>query len=194
MTVVFPPDIVPTQMDEPEPVVTGGVLRSELTGAAQIRASARMRWRASFTLPPLQPDEARRVRAALTQARRDTLAIQLSPNAVGGPGAVSGVSCKFIWSGGFLLVMQGLPSSLTLRQGWFVSILTGGRHYLYQIAEDALGGFADRTITMTSVPHAIHAVNDPVSFVPTLEGVASWGGGTIDAVLSSGAVFTVEQL
>lgn len=194
MTVVFPSDIVPTQMDEPEPVVTGGVLRSELTGAAQIRASARMRWRASFTLPPLQPDEARRVRAALTQARRDTLAIGLPATALAGPGTVAGVQVNTAWSGGSSVSLKGLPSGLTLLTGWFVSILTGGRHYLYQIAADVASGATTRTVVMTSVPHAIHAVNDPVSFVPTLEGAASWGGGTIDAVLSSGAVFTVEQL
>lgn len=194
MTVQFPTSIAPRMIGQLQPISTGGVVRSELTGAGQQRTSARQRWAATFELPPLTVDQQALAAVALTQAMKDTLAVTLPQEAIGGPGAVSGVQVNTAWSGLFGLSLKGLPSGLALTAGTFLSISTGGTSYLYRMAADSPAGTTTRTIQLTSVPHVTHAVNDAVSFLPVLEGVVSFGGQSVDVNRLHSISFTVEQL
>lgn len=194
MTVQFPISIAPRMIGSLQPLSPGEVVRSGLTGAGQQRTSARQRWAATFEFPPLTQAQQALAAVALTQAMKDTLAVTLSQEAIGGPGPIVGVQVNTAWSALFGLSLKGLPSDLALTAGTFLSIMTGGTSYLYRMAADSPAGATTRTIQLTSVPHVVHAINDAVTFLPVLEGAVSWGGQTIDVERLHSLSFTVEQL
>lgn len=194
MPVTFPlPDMV-SMIGEPQMLATGDVLASASGVTREVRSATR-RWRVEFEMAPLDTDQKRLVSGALDRAIGDRLIVELPMRVLAGPDPVpTGVQVNTLWSSLYGLSMKGLPSGLVLRENWFITIVTGGRNYLYTIAADSPAGTTTRTVQITSLPRVHHAVNDPILFAPVIEGRVERTHGRIDAsTYADGISFAVEE-
>lgn len=114
----------------------GGDLVPILGGVTQRIDRLGSRWAVEVTLPPMDPDEARLWVSRLVQAKAaDGYMPWPQPTEVGDEGVprVNGAG-----QAGTVLAIDGLPPGKALKEGWFFSVITGGRRYLYMIAADVV--------------------------------------------------------
>lgn len=174
----------------------GNTQKGALGGAAQRINRLGNRWAVNVTMPPLTPLQARNWSAGLTAALQNgvRMAIVQPDLATGAPGTVR---VNGAGQAGAALVCDGAGAGYVARIGQWVSIITGGRRYLYQIAADAtatVGGAL--TLTLTAPLRVEHADNDLVELAaPEIEGLIvglpEWG---IDVdYLTRGFSFTIEE-
>jgi hypothetical protein len=130
----FPDNIAPNDCT-PFLVDYGGVLRSAIGGASQKIDRLGTRFRVELTYPPLFGNDGRIFVSRLIRAKREGLRIEyplLSVNQ-GAPGSpvVNGSGQT-----GFTLAVRGLTPSYAGKEGYWLSIVRSGQHYLHNVTAD----------------------------------------------------------
>lgn len=146
MSIALPTDIAPEDQ-VPYLIDFGGSLEPYLGGISQRIDRLGSRWGLEVSLPPLFVEEARVWFSRLVQAKREDglLPWPQSPDVgdVGTP-RVNGAG-----QNGTSLSIDGLPAGKAVKEGWFFSLIAGGRRYLHLIVADVSangGGAATLTI------------------------------------------------
>lgn len=164
---VVPNNIVPALID------FGGVQRPPLGGKLLRINRLGNRYRAYVSLPPI-PNEAvgRVVVSRLLQAKTQGLRIEYPLCGVdqGSPGTprVKGAN-----QAGTQIDLDGFTSGYTVKEGFWLSIVTGGQHYLYNSATGSIAdGSGNVTVHVTPALRRPPADNDLVHIAqPMIEGI-----------------------
>jgi hypothetical protein len=176
----------------------GGVIDSTLGGGSQIVNRPGARCQLPVQLPPMQGDTARRWFAALTAALFEggRMTLRQVGLVVGAPGAplVNGAGQV-----GQTLAIDGGAGGYAYKAGQCVSITTGGRKYLYPLAQDgALNGAGAGSILLALPLRASPSDNDPVEIAaPVIEGSVELDDPHLpftEARLAQGMGFTISEL
>lgn len=171
MTLAWPSGVVGNIQTE-IPMALGNPQKSPLTGTTQGGGSSVVMWRLELNFPPENVmADVRAVRNVMAMAKQDTVAIPVRQPGftVGTPGTVT-VGTGHT-AGTKSLPLAGIASGYEFVAGQFISILTGGRYYLYTLAADSPAGSATRTVTLTSTTRAAHASGNTVDVTtPMIEG------------------------
>lgn len=141
---------------------------SPLTESMQIGGSAVVLRQVSFDFPPVADLAlARQVRSILDQARQDRVILPMHQPGFVLP-TVGAITVNAAASAGKTLAVAGLPTSLALAAGQYLSVSTGGQWYLYALAADSPAGSANRTLSLTSAKRAAHATGHAVALSPAM--------------------------
>jgi hypothetical protein len=171
MTLAWPAGVVGNVQTE-VPMALGNPQKSPLTGTTQGGGSSVVMWRLELSFPPQNSlTNVRAIRTVMAQAKQDTVAIPVRQPGftVGSPGTVT-VGTGHV-AGTKTLQLAGIAGGYAFVAGQFISILTGGRYYLYTLAADSAAGSATRTVTLTSTTRAAHASGNTVDVAaPMIEG------------------------
>jgi hypothetical protein len=151
MTIALPSTPLPNQA-VPRLRVWGGPIGGDLGGEMQNIILPGTRFALDVTMPRMKPEPDGRIwPAALCAARARGSSVTMpfpQPGLdVGTPGSavVNGASQL-----GSTLALSGMTAGYVIRQGQFLSIYTGGRHYLHQASADTIvagGGTVSLPIT-----------------------------------------------
>lgn len=191
-SVYFPTDIVPTKA-EAEFIDFSATL-SPPSGGPEQRLLRAGRWQVTYQYPPLTPDQARRAVARLVQGKQYGIIVPFYrpgiTQAGGGAVAVNGGGQT-----GSLLTIDGIVGASDLFEGWFASVVTGGRRFLYMI--NAYSSVAGGAAMMPVFPmlRRSPADNDVVELAdPKIEGfVTSQARWSIESAVEYGLSFTVRE-
>ena len=171
MTLAWPAGVVGNVQTE-VPMALGNPQKSPLTGTTQGGGSSVVMWRLELSFPPQNNStNVRAIRTVMAQAKQDTVAIPVRQPGftVGSPGTVT-VGAGHT-AGTKSLPLAGIAGGYAFVAGQFISVLTGGRYYLYTLAADSAAGSATRTVTLTSTTRAAHANGNTVDVAaPMIEG------------------------
>jgi hypothetical protein len=175
----------------------GNNQQGALGGSAQRINRLGNRWRLSFEMPPLKPEQAREWSAALVRGRRQGVrfgVLQPGHN-TGAPGVVLVAGAG---QAGAELDVDGATVGYVAKAGAWASINTGGRRYLHQIAQSVqFSETGTATLQIEPLLRVIPADNAPVELAaPQIEGllagVPAWG---IDVdYLTRGFSFAIEEV
>jgi hypothetical protein len=177
--------------------VTFGVVRqNELGGAAQRIDRTGDRWAVDITLPPMVPADARRWHAALTAAVREGAKwrlrqVDLSVS-VGNAVRVAGADQL-----GMALDVDGMRAGGGWPAGAMVSVITGGRGYLHQLAvAGAAASDGTAELALNEMLRVSPADNAVVDFAPSIEGLINDEAATlsIDRLRLGRASFTITEM
>lgn len=169
--IVFPDEVVPN--DIVPALIDFGVIQRPPLGGKVLRVNRLgNRFRASVSLPAIENDGLGRiVLSRLLKAKTQGLRIDYPLCGVdqGEPGSplVKGAN-----QAGSALAMDGFAPGYVLREGYWLSILTGGQHFLYNSAVDATAdGSGNLTAQLTPSLRRPPADNDVVYVQqPMMEG------------------------
>lgn len=175
----------------------GGTQRSALGGAAQRVNRLGNRWRMTFACPVMTPVQAREWASALSLGLKNgvSCAIRQVGTPTGSPGTVLVAGAS---QAGFDLDCDGFNPGYAVRNGQWLSLLTGSRRYLYMSAANVradASGLA--TLSLTAPLRAEPANTDPVELgAPVIEGLLVEGlGWSLDPDrLARGFTFTIEEV
>lgn len=174
----------------------GGTQQGPLGGAAQRVNRLGNRWRYTVTMPPMTMTDARIWTAALTRGLRNGVSYQVlqpdTPTGTTGTPLVNGAGQT-----GAAIVVDSARAGYSVAAGQWLSILTGGRRYLYMAAAYVKLAGGAGTIQIDPPLRATPADNDPVELAaPVIEGLLSaapgWGVD-VDQV-ARGIAFTIEEV
>lgn len=128
----FPDDIAPNGCT-PTLVDYGGVLRSAIGGATQKIDRLGSRFRVELTYPPMFEADGRIFVSRLIRAKREGLRVEYPLLSVdqGLPGLpkVNGAGQT-----GFALAVDGLTPNYSGKEGYWLSIVRAGQHYLHNVS------------------------------------------------------------
>lgn len=173
----------------------GGEISSAL-GAGAVRVNRLgNRWAFDVRTPPLAGAQARAWCAALASARTAGALFALTQPGldVGSPGTPL---VKGAGQTGSVLVIDGLASSYGLRAGQWISLISGGRRYVHQVAADVTAVSGEASVPITPMLRVSPADNATVEVAaPMVEGFlggaeVSW---TVDAAGHAGLGFTITE-
>lgn len=139
----LPPGVVPNAM-QPALIDFGGVQRPS-SGAAALRLNRPgNRYRCAFSIPPTQMNgHGRVIVSRLIRAKSEGLRLpfELTGVSQGSPGqpVVDGAG-----QAGMTLSVRGLTPHYTAREGYWMSVVTAGQHYLHNIAGNVSAGDSGR--------------------------------------------------
>lgn len=176
----------------------GGVIDSSLGGASQIVNRPGTRFACEVQLPPMTGADARRWFGGLTAAMQEggRFTLRQVGLVIGAPGtpAVNGAGQV-----GQLLAIDGGAAGYAYKTGQCISIITGGRRYLYPLANDGvLNGAGAGTLPLSVPLRASPADNDAVVILaPTIEGSVALEDAHLpfnEARLATGMGFTISEL
>lgn len=127
----------------------GLILRPALGGAVQRVDRAGSRFRAEVSFPPMRPDTARRFISRLLDAKREGLRIEYPllgvSQGIPGTPVVDGAGQT-----GTTLAVRGLTPRYAFKEGFWLSIVKAGQHYLHNCRSNAVaGGDGATTVTIT---------------------------------------------
>lgn len=194
MSILLPTSPCPTGA-QPKQFDFGGDLTP--WGGGEIQNIDRLGTRFSMvvSLPPLWRDEAGVWVSRLLQAKRSSavLAFPQLGDDVGDEGVprVNGAG-----QAGTFLAIDGLPANKPVKEGWFFSILTGGRRYLHCITADVVASPSGEAIlSIEPMLRIIPADNAVVELAePKMEGMVQGGvGWDIDLAIEFGLSFTLVE-
>lgn len=185
------------QSAQPTLLDFGAVLEPGLGGASQYIGRLGDRYEVAVQMPPMKPETARIFISRLAQAKKSSLVMPFpQPGVTVGAEGVPRVNGA--GQAGTFLAIDGLPASKVLRDGWFFSILTGGRRYIHQLAADSTasaGGAA--TIQFEPMLRVSPADNAVIEFAtPMIEGFVQGNGlpWDIDTARNVGLSFTIREI
>lgn len=188
--ILFTPDGV-----EWEVIDFGGTLSGVVGGSDQRINRLGNRWRMIVTLASMRPVEAEAWAAVLTRGLRTGVRMRVpEPDTpTGSPGdlLVSGAG-----QAGTALVIDGGTRGHVIRQGKWLSVLTGGRRYLHKAAVTLqLGATGAGTLEIEPPLRVIPADNAPVEVaVPMIEGLIEPPSWRIDARrIAEGVTFAIRE-
>ena len=194
MTIAWPSGVVGNVQSE-IPLALGAPQKSPLTGTTQGGGSSVVMWRLELSFPPQNNlANVRAIRNVMAQAKQDTVAIPVRQPGfnVGNPGTIT-VGSGHV-AGTKTLPLTGIAAGYSLLAGQFLSILTGGRYYLYTLAADSLAGAASRTVTLTSTTRAAHASGNTVDVAaPMIEGWVDLKSLSADVQAHYGFSLAIEE-
>ena len=129
------------------------------------------RFRIAVTMPPMKQKTARQWLTALTRGKREGVRMEF-PMPDFDPGSPGTVLINGAGQTGSSLIVDGAQPQYPFREGQPFSILTGGKHHLYFVAEEVIAnGSGQATLTLTTMLRRPHADNDPCHFAkPMIEG------------------------
>lgn len=174
----------------------GGTMQGPLGGSAQRINRLGSRWRYEVVMPPMVMADARKWAAALSRGLREGVSYEVlqptTPAGVPGSVLINGGS-----QAGDSIVVDGGRAGYSVYAGQWLSILTGGRRYLYQAAAYVKLAGGAGTIEIEPPLRATPADNDPITFAaPMIEGLLSGPPGwsiDVDRV-ARGITFAIEEV
>lgn len=174
----------------------GGTQQGALGGSAQRVNRLGNRWSMTFECPAMPPQQARAWESALARGLKNGVSciIRQVGTPTGSPGAalVRGAA-----QAGGTLEIDGLAPGYVVRDGQWLSVLTGGRRYLYMAGGTVMAGADTRAaVPLTDLLRLTPADNAPVELgLPVIEGLLSGPPGwTIDAGrIARGFQFTITE-
>lgn len=112
----------------------GGVQRPSLGGRLTRINRLGSRFMASVSLPPLELDRGRLFVSRLIRAKSEGLRMEI-PLTLGNQG-IPGVTAVVdgAVTGGMTLPVRGLNAGYAAREGYWLSIVRGGQHYVHSVA------------------------------------------------------------
>jgi hypothetical protein len=135
MAILFPSSPMPLA-PRPKLVDFGGDLTPFLGGPVQRIGRLGSRFGLAVELPRLDQEEARVWVSRLLQAKASS-GVHRWPQLGDGVGDEGAPKVNGAGQSGAVLSIDGLPPGKTLKEGWFFSLIAGGRRYLHLIAADA---------------------------------------------------------
>lgn len=150
----------------------GGILRPPLGGPIQRVNRLGNRHRMAFTLPPMKNNaEGRAVVSRLIRAKVEGILLEL-PLAGVNQGSPGNPKIKGASQAGSSIDIDGLRPGYGVSEGFWLNIVTGGRHYLYNVAAPAAANGSGEATIQLSVPlRKSPADNDVVLLQkPVIEG------------------------
>lgn len=175
----------------------GGTLRGPLGGTAQRINRLGNRWGMTFRCPAMSFADAREWSAALSLGLKNGVSCRVRQPGLntGSPGTVLVAGAG---QSGFALDVDGMNPGYPVRRGQWMSLLTGGRRYLYLSGDHvAADGSGTATLALTTALRAEPADNDPVTLgAPVIEGLlVERPGWSLDPrALAGGFTFTIEEV
>jgi hypothetical protein len=175
----------------------GGNQEGPLGGTTQRVNRLGKRWRCEVQLPTMTPAVAREWAVDLERGLDEGVSwrIRQVSTPTGSPGAVLVNGAD--QAGDELIVDGGTPGYVA-KKGAFFSLTTGGRSYLYKMAQSVqLSGTGAGTLLIEPRLRRIPANNDPINFgSPVITGLLSLPPGLeIDAGrLVRGFAFSIEEV
>lgn len=174
----------------------GALLEPGLGGASQYVSRLGNRFELQVQYPPMTAEVARVFISRLNQAKASTLLMPFPQ-----PGVVVGAEGAPRVNGagqaGTFLSIDGLPAGKAVSEGWFFSLIAGGRRYLHQVSADAVATGAG-AITLAIEP--MLRVSAPDNAVvelatPMIEGFVQGDGvpWTIETAALYGLSFTIRE-
>jgi hypothetical protein len=175
----------------------GAVLEPGLGGPSQYVGRLGDRYEVAVQMPTMEAEVARVFISRLTQAKKSSLLMPF-PQAGVTVGAEGAPRVNGAGQAGTVLAIDGLPAAKAVKEGWFFSILTGGRRYVHQVAADAVadggGAIVLNIEPMLRVSPSDNAVVELA--VPMIEGFVQGDGlpWSIDVAAHVGLSFTVREI
>jgi hypothetical protein len=161
------------------PIDFGITRQSEMGGAGQRINRTGNRWSLGFTLPPMFPAQAREWQAALVAAVRQGARFRLRQlgldTSVGNAVLVKGAGQT-----GMTLNVDGMRPGGAWPRGAMISVTTGGRSYLHQLASaGAADAGGEAALPLNEMLRAVPSDNAAVSFAPSIEGLIDVDAATL---------------
>jgi hypothetical protein len=155
----------------------GTILSPFLGGPEQYVDRVGTRFGLRVTLPPKRTqDDARVIQSRLLQGRKSRLIMPWPQPGVdvGNPGTPL---VREATNGGTFLPLKGLAAGLQIREGQFVSIIHGGRRYVYMITADVTANDSGEAgAAIFPLLRTPLSINDVVEIArPMIEGFVSPG-------------------
>lgn len=130
----------------------GGVLSPFLGGPEQLINRLGTRWGQRVVFPPMRSaEEGRLFVSRLVQAGESSLLMRWEGEEVD-KGDCGAPQISAAVSGGSIIPISGLPAGKLLKEGWFFSIIHGGRRYVHMFTADALANAAGAIASATIFP------------------------------------------
>ena len=138
---IAPNGCTPTLMDY------GGVLRSAIGGATQKIDRLGSRFRVELSFPPMTESDGRIFVSRLIRAKREGLRVEYPLLSVdqGLPGSPV---VNLAGQTGFALSVRGLTPNYTGKEGFWLSIVNSGQHYMHNVA----GNFTASAAGLATIP------------------------------------------
>lgn len=179
-----------------EVVDFGGTLRGGLGGSSQRVNRLGNRWRVTVAMPPMDPAQGRLWFTRLSRALRNGASWRIRQ--VGTPpGSPGTVLVNGAGQAGAAIALDGFLPGYALRDGQWLSILTGGQRYLYQCAAAVMANASGQATVQIEPPlRVVPADNDPVEIGrPVIEGLLDVPPGLVldERRLAAGFSFTIEE-
>lgn len=174
----------------------GTTLRGGLGGSSQRINRLGNRWRVTVTMPPMAPEQGRVWFARLTRALRSGASWQIRQvgTPTGSPGAVR---LNGGGQAGAAIVLDGFLPGYAVREGQWLSIITGPNRYLYQSAGFVMANASGQaTVEVEPLLRVAPGDNDPVEIgLPLIEGLLDVAPGLLldERRLAAGFSFTIEE-
>jgi len=175
----------------------GGVMRPPLGGAVTRVNRLGNRFAADVSMPPLEIDDGRIFVSRLIRAKTDGLRMEI-PLTLGKQGVPGvGATVDGAVSGGTSLPVKGVNAGWVAKEGYWLSVVKSGQHYVHNIAALATadsGG--DITLTITPELRVSLADGDVVNLAkPMIEGFVGGEAAEWEWSLAHHAMisFTIEE-
>lgn len=175
----------------------GGVQRPALGGAITRVNRLGNRFACDFTLPPLPLETGRMVVSRLIRAKTEGIRIELPLTAgeQGAPGTAVQLSAAA--TGGISIAVDGLNPYYAAREGYWISLVKSGQHYVHNIAALVTANVSGAaTWTITPELRTSFADNSVVNVAaPMIEGLIDGDEQAWEWSLAHhlGIGFTVEE-
>jgi len=175
----------------------GGVMRPPLGGAVTRVNRLGNRYAADVTMPPLEFDNGRVFVSRLIRAKTEGLRMEI-PLTLGKQGVPGiGATVDGAVSGGTSLPVKGVNPGWVAREGYWLSVVVDGQHYVHNITAQAIAdGTGDVTLTIAPELRVALTDGDVVNLAkPMIEGfiggeAADWEWSLAHHAMIS---FTIEE-
>lgn len=186
---------LPIAARTPQLMDFGGTLTPPLGGPEQRVERAGSRWTFAFETPALSAADTRVWASRLSRAKSQGGIVRITQPGliIGNPGAP--VVATNI-AAGKLIGLAGLTPGYAIGEGWWMSIIIGGRRYLDRVAiGGAAGGGGTAAITIQNLLRKPLVGGETVEIaVPKIEGLVEGDvDGALDATRTSRLAFTVRE-
>lgn len=192
----FPDDIGP-QSFAMRLLDFGGIMRPPLGGSVTRVNRLGNRFAADVSLPPLELDRGRVFVSRLIRAKREGLRMEI-PLTLGEQGVPGvGATVDGTVTGGTSLPVKGVNAGWVAREGYWLSVVKSGQHYVHNICAQAIAdGSGDVTLTIEPELRVSLADGDVVNLAkPMIEGFVDGSEAAWEWSLARHAMisFTLEE-
>lgn len=171
MAIAFPTSIIPNFASELRPVRGRWQNQSPYTQGTQEKITSSFLYEITFGFPPLTNAQMDLVRSVRDQGGEIIMPLYRPFEAALTSGSIVVAS----GSSGNSLNVSGVNSAYAPKAGRPLSILAGGRWYVYTLLSDSAAGSSTRTFTLTQPLRASVTIGDVIAMeFGVIQGFAEW--------------------
>lgn len=154
MAIAWPSSVIPNGQSE-RIIAPWTTYTSQLTETSQDSGSSTALWQIDYSFPPISKAQVLAVKSALAKSTGNEFIVPIYQTGINLPPAMT--TTLSAAASNFSIPVQGLNSAYALIAGQLISIIDGGRRYVYALGTDSAAGSTSRTFTLANAVRRPHS-------------------------------------